>query len=177
MPAGADPSSGKLHRAWEPRIWRAAVSYARAASSAESNVPSHRRWPTVGSRISAAHLPQGRCRTPRYAFSAPAGLPAALALPADAEAGPLPATAAVRPPTGAVGPPSVVACSPALSAEAPPAGLFAPLGNPFAAGAPCTPRPASVPGRSPVFPGGWRRRPFGVAPRLPQRRAGGKCLT
>jgi hypothetical protein len=46
------------------RIARAAWSYARAASSAVSNVPSHRRAPTVGSRISAAHLPQGRCRTP-----------------------------------------------------------------------------------------------------------------
>lgn len=45
-------------------IARAAWSYARAASSAVSNVPSHRRAPTVGSRISAAHLPQGRCRTP-----------------------------------------------------------------------------------------------------------------
>ena len=45
-------------------IARAAWSYARAASSAVSNVPSQRRAPTVGSRISAAHLPQGRWRTP-----------------------------------------------------------------------------------------------------------------
>ena len=43
---------------------RAAWSYARAASSAVSNVPSQRRAPTVGSRISAAHFPQGRWRTP-----------------------------------------------------------------------------------------------------------------
>mmetsp|Transcript_25803 Transcript_25803/g.76413 ORF Transcript_25803/g.76413 Transcript_25803/m.76413 type:complete len:421 (-) Transcript_25803:300-1562(-) len=65
---GAPPLSlgiGKLQRAFGPRIARAASSYARAASSAESNVPSQRRCPTVGSRISAAHLPQGRCRTPR----------------------------------------------------------------------------------------------------------------
>lgn len=51
---------GKLHFAWLPLIARAAASYARAASSAVSKVPSHRRAPTVGSRISAAHLPQGR---------------------------------------------------------------------------------------------------------------------
>ena len=43
---------------------RAASSYARAASSAVSYVPSHRRAPTDGSLISAAHLPHGRCRTP-----------------------------------------------------------------------------------------------------------------
>ena len=31
----------------------------------------HRLCPTVGSRISAAHLPHGRCRTPRYVLSRP----------------------------------------------------------------------------------------------------------
>ena len=52
---------------WLPSTYlmaRAAWSYARAASSAVSKVPSQRRAPTVGSRISAAHLPQGRWRTP-----------------------------------------------------------------------------------------------------------------
>ena len=56
---------GKLTTALLPRICRAAVSYARAASSAESNVPSQSLQPRVGSRISAANLPHGRCRTPR----------------------------------------------------------------------------------------------------------------
>jgi hypothetical protein len=41
-----------------PRMCRAAASYARAASSAVSNVPSHRRAPRLGSRISAAQLVQ-----------------------------------------------------------------------------------------------------------------------
>lgn len=31
-----------------------------------SNVPSHTRAALCGSRISAAHLPQGLCRTPLY---------------------------------------------------------------------------------------------------------------
>ena len=44
----------------------AAASYALAASSAVSNVPSHNLAPRFGSRISAAQLPHGRCRTPRY---------------------------------------------------------------------------------------------------------------
>ena len=56
---------GKLTTALLPRICRAAVSYARAASSAESNVPSQSRQPRVGSRISAANFPQGLCLTPR----------------------------------------------------------------------------------------------------------------
>jgi len=43
-------------RAALPRMARAAASYARAASSAVSNVPSHRRAPRLGSRISAAQL-------------------------------------------------------------------------------------------------------------------------
>ena len=44
----------------------AAASYALAASSAVSNVPSHNLAPRFGSRISAAQLPHGRCLTPRY---------------------------------------------------------------------------------------------------------------
>ena len=44
----------------------AAASYALAASSAVSNVPSHNLAPRLGSRISAAQLPHGRCLTPRY---------------------------------------------------------------------------------------------------------------
>ena len=31
----------------------------------------HRRCPMLGSRISAAHLPHGRCRTPRYVLFFP----------------------------------------------------------------------------------------------------------
>ena len=34
-------------------------------------MPSHRRCPTFGSLISAAHLPQGLCLTPRYVLFAP----------------------------------------------------------------------------------------------------------
>jgi hypothetical protein len=41
VPAPSSPGSGKLHRAEGPRMARAAASYARAASSAVSNVPSH----------------------------------------------------------------------------------------------------------------------------------------
>ncbi|KAF1869192.1 hypothetical protein Lal_00048474 [Lupinus albus] len=43
----------------------AALSYMVAASSAVSNVPSQTRFLRLGSRISAAHRPHGRCRTPR----------------------------------------------------------------------------------------------------------------
>ena len=54
---GTSPGfSSKLVRALGPRMCRAAASYARAASSAVSNVPSHRRAPRLGSRISAAQL-------------------------------------------------------------------------------------------------------------------------
>mmetsp|Transcript_5244 Transcript_5244/g.11489 ORF Transcript_5244/g.11489 Transcript_5244/m.11489 type:complete len:233 (-) Transcript_5244:565-1263(-) len=69
----ADISSGrgKLQRAAGPRIARAAASYARAASSAVSKVPNHLLAPTVGSRISAAHFPHGRCRTPLYVLFLP----------------------------------------------------------------------------------------------------------
>mmetsp|Transcript_18580 Transcript_18580/g.60569 ORF Transcript_18580/g.60569 Transcript_18580/m.60569 type:complete len:241 (+) Transcript_18580:444-1166(+) len=57
---GAVGSSGKLVLAFGPRMARAAASYACAASSAVSKVPSHTREPRVGSRISAAQLPHGR---------------------------------------------------------------------------------------------------------------------
>ncbi|KAF1868629.1 hypothetical protein Lal_00036067 [Lupinus albus] len=49
-----------------PRRDTAAASYARAASSAESNVPSHTRAFFIGSLISAANLPHGLFLTPRY---------------------------------------------------------------------------------------------------------------
>lgn len=42
------------------------VSYARAASSAVSKVPSHFLSFVLGSLISAAYRPHGRCRTPLY---------------------------------------------------------------------------------------------------------------
>lgn len=45
---------------------RAALSYASAASSAVSNVPSQCRSFVEGSRISAAYRPHGLRRTPRY---------------------------------------------------------------------------------------------------------------
>jgi hypothetical protein len=44
------------------------LSYALAPSSAESNVPSHKRIFCVVSLISATHLPDGRCRTPTNRF-------------------------------------------------------------------------------------------------------------
>jgi hypothetical protein len=59
---------GKLSRAFSPRSLKASRSYAMAASSAESNVPSQSRVRFRGSLISATHLPQCRCRTPRYSF-------------------------------------------------------------------------------------------------------------
>jgi len=48
-----------------PRSLRAAASYARAACSGVSKVPSHTRAFLTGSRISAAYRPHGRFRTPR----------------------------------------------------------------------------------------------------------------
>ena len=63
--SGMTTSFAKFVTAASPRIARAAASYANAASSAESNVPSHNRDPRVGSLISAANLPHGLCRTPR----------------------------------------------------------------------------------------------------------------
>lgn len=57
-------TSGKLQIAFSPRISRAALSYACAASSAVSNVPSHKRVLRLGSLISAANFPQGLCLTP-----------------------------------------------------------------------------------------------------------------
>eukprot|EP00955_Chlamydomonas_euryale_P087759 364323-Chlamydomonas_euryale.AAC.8 len=63
---GTIPSSGggKLHRALGLTA-RTAASYARAASSAVSNVPSQRLAPARTSRTSAAQRPHGRRRTPR----------------------------------------------------------------------------------------------------------------
>lgn len=63
---GGSLPSGKLSLARKPRNLVAATSYAMAASSAVSNVPSQTRAAFFGSRISAAHLPHGRWRTPRY---------------------------------------------------------------------------------------------------------------
>lgn len=51
---GSGVAEGKLVRAVGPRRFLAAVSYARAASSAESKVPSQIGVFFVGSRISAA---------------------------------------------------------------------------------------------------------------------------
>lgn len=56
--------NGKLSFARGPRNLIAASSYARAASSAVLKVPSQTRVACFGSRISAAHFPHGRCRTP-----------------------------------------------------------------------------------------------------------------
>nr|GLL34760.1 hypothetical protein KK1_023134 [Ipomoea trifida] len=58
-------SSGKLSRAFSPLRLKASRSYAMAASSAVSKVPSQRRVLFLGKRISATHFPQCRCRTPR----------------------------------------------------------------------------------------------------------------
>jgi len=59
-------STGKLSTAAEPRMAKAAWSYASAAASALSNVPSHTLMPCrVESLISAANFPHGRLRTPR----------------------------------------------------------------------------------------------------------------
>lgn len=55
---------GKLVLAFGPRNDSAAASYARAASSAESKVPSHTRAFFHGSLISAANRPHGRFLTP-----------------------------------------------------------------------------------------------------------------
>ena len=56
----------KLVRAFEPLRRLAAASYARAASSAVSKVPSQWRHRPIRSRISADHLPQGLFLTPLY---------------------------------------------------------------------------------------------------------------
>ncbi|KAG7024638.1 hypothetical protein SDJN02_13456 [Cucurbita argyrosperma subsp. argyrosperma] len=55
---------GKLSLAESPRSLKAALSYAKAASSAVSKVPSQSRVLFLGSRISATHFPQCRCLTP-----------------------------------------------------------------------------------------------------------------
>ena len=57
---------GKFSLVLGPLMARAALSYSRAASSAVSKVPNQRRTFLVVSRISAAYLPQGLRRTPRY---------------------------------------------------------------------------------------------------------------
>ena len=49
-------ASEKFVRAFGPRMCLAAASYARAASSAVSKVPSHSLAPRFGSLISAAQL-------------------------------------------------------------------------------------------------------------------------
>ncbi|URE02729.1 hypothetical protein MUK42_03249 [Musa troglodytarum] len=59
---------GKLVTALAPLTFMAAASYAAAASSAVSKVPSQTLFRRVGSRISAAHRPHGRRRTPRNLF-------------------------------------------------------------------------------------------------------------
>lgn len=61
--------TGKLVLALEPRNSTALASYARAASSAVSNVPSHTRLLLPGSLISAAKRPHGRFLTPLYLTS------------------------------------------------------------------------------------------------------------
>lgn len=63
--------SGKLSLALLPLKRRAASSYALAAASAVSKVPSQTLAALCGSRISAAHFPQGLCRTPLYLFLSP----------------------------------------------------------------------------------------------------------
>lgn len=60
----AGAGAPKLVLAFGPRRLRAASSYARAASSAVSKVPSHFRVFFHGSRISAANRPHGLLRTP-----------------------------------------------------------------------------------------------------------------
>lgn len=57
-------AQAKLVFALEPRNALAALSYALAASSAVSKVPSHTRVFFHGSRISAANRPQSRFLTP-----------------------------------------------------------------------------------------------------------------
>ena len=57
--------NGKLSFALGPLKSMAALSYARAAASAVSKVPSHTLAARRGSLISAAHFPHGLCRTPR----------------------------------------------------------------------------------------------------------------
>lgn len=58
----------KFVRVLAPLKALAALSYAFAPSSAESNVPSHKRIFCVVSLISATHLPDGRCLTPTNLF-------------------------------------------------------------------------------------------------------------
>ena len=62
---GTTNGISKFVLAFDPLNRLAAASYARAASSAVSNVPSQCRHRPIRSRISADHLPHGRFRTPR----------------------------------------------------------------------------------------------------------------
>lgn len=71
----------KLVRALDPRSRLAAESYALAASSAMSNVPSQCLHRPILSRISADHLPNGFFRTSRKFFICPAPLPLLLSPP------------------------------------------------------------------------------------------------
>mmetsp|Transcript_2688 Transcript_2688/g.9910 ORF Transcript_2688/g.9910 Transcript_2688/m.9910 type:complete len:258 (+) Transcript_2688:1465-2238(+) len=79
---------GKLHLACFPRIFLAASSYLRAASFAVLKVPNQSLIPFLGSRISAAHLPQGLRRTPRK--WTPLRFPETLVAPFASEAHPIP---------------------------------------------------------------------------------------
>lgn len=62
--SGTTNGISKLVRAFDPLNRLAAASYARAASSAVSNVPSQCLHRPIRSRISADHRPHGRFRTP-----------------------------------------------------------------------------------------------------------------
>nr|GMD79679.1 hypothetical protein KK1_025912 [Ipomoea batatas] len=77
---------GKLVLTLGQYSFMAAASYARATSSAERKVPSHRRVFFHGSLISAENLPHDLFLTPRYLTSLsspdPMASPAAALLPA-----------------------------------------------------------------------------------------------
>lgn len=80
-PSFAALEQPKLVTASGPISWTAALSYAKAASSAVSNVPSHTRTGrpsrALPHLISAAHFPHGLCLTPRnflFFFSSLAGI-------------------------------------------------------------------------------------------------------
>ena len=103
--------SGKLSFARNPLNFVAAWSYAIAASSAVSNVPNQTRAAFFGSRISAAHFPHGRWRTPRYLrfFTGGAGGTGAAAIAASGVRSLMPACPPIPSP---VYPPPPSTCSP-----------------------------------------------------------------